>query len=147
KWCAQRLKGTLPAAVEFDDLVSAGVFGLISAIAAFDPERGVKFENYCVLPIRGAMLDELRRVDWVPRTVRGKETALRRLGEALERALGRPPISEEASYVLDCSAEEYEQLAADASPRQQMSLQEKWYETDSFKDVCPIHILTDPRAE
>src|SRR5260370_17465523 len=69
KYNAERIWSRLPEGVELDDLISAGVFGLMDAIEAFDLERGVKFETYCVPRIRGAMLDELRTMDWVPRFV------------------------------------------------------------------------------
>ena len=67
KYNGERIWQRLPDGVELDDLISAGVFGLMDAIDAFDLERGVKFETYCVPRIRGAMLDELRTMDWVPR--------------------------------------------------------------------------------
>src|SRR5437763_13535172 len=72
KYNAERIWARLPEGVDLDDLISAGVFGLMDAIDAFDLERGVKFETYCVPRIRGAMLDELRTMDWVPRLVRSK---------------------------------------------------------------------------
>jgi RNA polymerase sigma factor (sigma-70 family) len=73
KYNAERIWARLPDGVDLDDLISAGVFGLMDAIDAFDLERGVKFETYCVPRIRGAMLDELRTMDWVPRLVRSKK--------------------------------------------------------------------------
>ena len=76
KYNAERIWSRLPEGVELDDLISAGVFGLMDAIEAFDLERGVKFETYCVPRIRGAMLDELRTMDWVPRLVRSKASKL-----------------------------------------------------------------------
>src|SRR5271169_1697926 len=72
KYNAERIWARLPDGVELDDLISAGVFGLMDAIDAFDLDRGVKFETYCVPRIRGAMLDELRTMDWVPRLVRSR---------------------------------------------------------------------------
>jgi len=72
KYNGERIWARLPDGVDLDDLISAGVFGLMDAIKAFDMERGVKFETYCVPRIRGAMLDELRTMDWVPRLVRSK---------------------------------------------------------------------------
>ena len=72
KYNAERIWQRLPEGVDLDDLISAGVFGLMDAIDAFDLSRGVKFETYCVPRIRGAMLDELRTMDWVPRLVRSK---------------------------------------------------------------------------
>src|SRR5687768_16257494 len=72
----ERIWSRLPDGVDRDDLASAGVFGLMSAVDAFDPDRGVKFETYCSTRIRGAMLDELRTMDWVPRLVRSKSSRL-----------------------------------------------------------------------
>src|SRR6187551_1751062 len=72
KYNGERIWARLPEGVELDDLISAGIFGLMDAITAFDMDRGVKFETYCVPRIRGAMLDELRTMDWVPRLVRSK---------------------------------------------------------------------------
>ena len=76
KYNGERIWARLPDGVELDDLISAGVFGLMDAIDAFDMTRGVKFETYCVPRIRGAMLDELRTMDWVPRLVRSKHSKL-----------------------------------------------------------------------
>ena len=91
KYNAERIWSRLPEGVDLDDLISAGVFGLMDAIDAFDLERGVKFETYCVPRIRGAMLDELRTMDWVPRLVRSKASKLEEARKALEAELGRPP--------------------------------------------------------
>ena len=93
KYNAERIWSRLPEGVELDDLISAGVFGLMDAIEAFDLERGVKFETYCVPRIRGAMLDELRTMDWVPRLVRSKHTKLEESRKSLEASLGRPPTA------------------------------------------------------
>ena len=79
RYHAERVWSRLPDEVDLDDLTSAGIFGLMDAIDAFDPDRGVKFETYCVPRIRGAMLDELRKMDWVPRLVRSRA---RKLSEA-----------------------------------------------------------------
>ena len=75
RYNAERIHVKLPDEVELDDLMSAGIFGLMDAIAAFDLERGVKFETYCAPRIRGAILDELRSMDWVPRLVRSRAAA------------------------------------------------------------------------
>src|SRR5438132_12627349 len=95
KYNAERIWQRLPDGVDLDDLISAGVFGLLDAIEAFDLERGVKFETYCVPRIRGAMLDELRTMDWVPRLVRSKATRLEEARKSLEAQIGRPPRPEE----------------------------------------------------
>ena len=91
KYNGERIWSRLPDGVELDDLISAGVFGLMDAIKAFDLSRGVKFETYCVPRIRGAMLDELRSMDWVPRLVRSKASKLNEGVKKLEARLGRHP--------------------------------------------------------
>src|SRR6218665_965515 len=88
---AERVWQKLPDGVDINDLISAGVFGLMDAIDAFDLDRGVKFETYCVPRIRGAMLDELRTMDWVPRLVRSKASKLNESLKQLEAKLGRAP--------------------------------------------------------
>jgi RNA polymerase sigma factor for flagellar operon FliA len=147
KYNAERIWARLPEGVDLDDLISAGVFGLMDAIGAFDLERGVKFETYCVPRIRGAMLDELRTMDWVPRLVRSKHTKLEETRKGLEAELGRPPSSDEMAKRLGLSLKEYEKLAGDATAVGLVSLNKKWYETDSYKDVREIDILEDKKAE
>ena len=88
KYNGERIWARLPEGVELDDLVSAGIFGLMDAIDAFDLTRGVKFETYCVPRIRGAMLDELRTMDWVPRLVRSKASKLNEALKTLEAKIG-----------------------------------------------------------
>src|SRR5437773_10326179 len=95
KYNAERIWARLPEGVELDDLISAGVFGLMDAIDAFDMTRGVKFETYCVPRIRGAMLDELRTMDWVPRLVRSKASKLGQATKQPEARLGRAPTEHE----------------------------------------------------
>ena len=87
KYNGERIWQRLPDGVELDDLISAGVFGLMDAIDAFDMERGVKFETYCVPRIRGAMLDELRTMDWVPRLVRSKASKINNATSVLKQNL------------------------------------------------------------
>src|SRR3984893_1329046 len=100
KYNGERIWARLPEGVELDDLVSAGVFGLMDAIDAFDLSRGVKFETYCVPRIRGAMLDELRTMDWVPRLVRSKASKLNEGIKTLEAKLGRSPTEIELAELL-----------------------------------------------
>ncbi len=85
KYLAQRLASRLPASICLDDLISTGVLGLMDAIAKYDPTRGTTFKTYAAWRMRGAMLDELREMDWVPRSVRLKEHALTQAYAALER--------------------------------------------------------------
>src|ERR1041385_3461260 len=95
RYNAERVWAKLPDGVDLNDLISAGVFGLMDAIEAFDLTRGVKFETYCVPRIRGAMLDELRTMDWVPRLVRSKASRVEAARKAAEADLGRPPTDGE----------------------------------------------------
>ena len=147
KYNAERIWQRLPDGVELDDLISAGVFGLMDAIDAFDLERGVKFETYCVPRIRGAMLDELRTMDWVPRLVRSKASKMEEARKSLEAQLGRPPRPEEMAERLRVSLEEFNKMLGDATAVSQVSLNKKWYETDSYKDVREIDILEDKKSE
>jgi RNA polymerase sigma factor for flagellar operon FliA len=147
KYNAERIWARLPDGVDLDDLISAGVFGLMDAIDAFDLERGVKFETYCVPRIRGAMLDELRTMDWVPRLVRSKHTKLEEARKSLEAALGRPPRPDEMATRMGLSLEEFQKMTGDATAVSLVSLNKKWYETDSYKDVREIDILEDKKAE
>ena len=94
RYNGERIWARLPDGVELDDLISAGIFGLMDAIEAFDMERGVKFETYCVPRIRGAMLDELRTMDWVPRLVRSKASKLSEATKQLETRYGRQPTDQ-----------------------------------------------------
>ena len=147
KYNGERIWARLPEGVELDDLISAGVFGLMDAIDAFDLSRGVKFETYCVPRIRGAMLDELRTMDWVPRLVRSKASKLGEATKTLEARLGRHPTELELSEHRGLSAQELEKMLIEANAVNLISLNKKWYETDSYKDVREIDILEDKKGE
>lgn len=147
KYNGERIWSRLPDGVELDDLISAGVFGLMDAINAFDMSRGVKFETYCVPRIRGAMLDELRSMDWVPRLVRSKASKLNEAVKQLENKLGRAPTEIELANKMELTVPELEKLITDANAVGLISLNKKWYETDSYKDVREIDILEDKKGE
>ncbi len=147
RYNGERIWQRLPDGVELDDLISAGVFGLMDAIDAFDMERGVKFETYCVPRIRGAMLDELRCMDWVPRLVRSKASKLNAAMRKLENRLGRAPTEVELAAQLEITVPELEKMVNDANAVNLISLNKKWYETDSYKDVREIDILEDKKGE
>lgn len=147
KYNAERIWARLPDGVELDDLISAGVFGLMDAIDAFDLTRGVKFETYCVPRIRGAMLDELRTMDWVPRLVRSKASRMEEARKSLEAQLGRPPRPDELAARLGVPLEQIDEYVGEATAVSLVSLNKKWYETDSYKDVREIDILEDKKAE
>ena len=147
KYNGERIWARLPEGVELDDLISAGVFGLMDAIDAFDLSRGVKFETYCVPRIRGAMLDELRTMDWVPRLVRSKASKLNEAIKNLEARHGRQPTEIELAAELQITVPELEKMILDANAVNLISLNKKWYETDSYKDVREIDILEDKKGE
>ncbi len=147
KYNAERIWSRLPEGVDLDDLISAGVFGLMDAIDAFDLDRGVKFETYCVPRIRGAMLDELRTMDWVPRLVRSKASKLEEARKTLEAQLGRPPRPDELAERMQMSLIDLEKMMNEANAVSLISLNKKWYETDSYKDIREIDILEDKKAE
>ncbi|MFN3150973.1 FliA/WhiG family RNA polymerase sigma factor [Bremerella sp.] len=147
KYNGERIWARLPEGVELDDLISAGVFGLMDAIDAFDMSRGVKFETYCVPRIRGAMLDELRTMDWVPRLVRSKASKLNEATKQLEAKFGRQPTHQELADHMQMPLKELEKMVSDANAVGLISLNKKWYETDSYKDVREIDILEDKKGE
>lgn len=113
KFVAGRLAAGLPKSVDTGDLVSAGVFGLMNAIDKFDPANGAKFETYAIPRIRGAILDGLRALDWVPRSVRSRSRSVQDAIASLEHQLGRTPTDEEISAELKISVEELEKWLAD----------------------------------
>jgi RNA polymerase sigma factor for flagellar operon FliA len=147
KYNGERIWARLPEGVELDDLISAGVFGLMDAIDSYDLSRGVKFETYCVPRIRGAMLDELRTMDWVPRLVRSKASKLNEAIRVLEARHGRPATDRELATQLELTIPELEKMILDANAVGLISLNKKWYETDSYKDVREIDMLEDKRGE
>lgn len=107
---AGRLFGPLPAGVERDDLIGAGVLGLVKAVDQFDPERGIKFETYAITLIRGAILEMLRGDDWVPRLIRDQQKQLKAAYMRLEARLGRPATEEEIAEELGISTEKLDKL-------------------------------------
>jgi len=145
KYNAERVHSKLPDEVDVEDLMSAGIFGLMDAIDAFDLERGVKFETYCAPRIRGAILDELRSMDWVPRLVRSRSSQVDQATKRLEKQTGRKPTEEEISQELGVSGDEYDKIRRDAGAVQTVSLSRKWFETDSNKDVREIDVLEDAK--
>ncbi len=147
RYNAERIGAKLPGEIDQDDLVSAGIFGLMDAIEAFDLDRGVKFETYCAPRIRGAILDELRSMDWVPRLVRSRANKLEGVLRGLESTLGRKPTETEIAKRLNLSRPEFEKLLREATAVIQLSLSRKHSETDSNKDVCEIDVIEDKRGK
>ena len=146
KYTADRISAKLPSEVDVDDLISAGVFGLVDAIEAFDLERGVKFETYCSPRVRGAILDELRTMDWVPRLVRSRAHKLENATKSLRAELGRLPSDAEIARRLEVSRAELTKLAKDATAVSVISLSRRYYEHDSSREMQEIDILQDRRS-
>jgi len=147
KYSAERLHAKLPDEVDVEDLMSAGIFGLMDAINAFDWKRGVKFETYCAPRVRGAILDELRAMDWVPRLVRSRAHKLNQAAHALEAQLGRRPDARELAKKMRIPLREFRKLQRDARAVGLVSLSRKWFETDSSKDVREIDVIEDKRSD
>ena len=147
RYTAERLYSKLPDKVELDDLISAGTFGLMDAIDAFDPERGVKFETYCSPRIRGAILDELRSMDWVPRLVRARAHQLAKVTQSLETYLGRLPTEKETAKELDMDMEEFNRLQKDANPVNLVSLNTEYNDSEGEKDIREIDVIGDDKSQ
>jgi len=143
---AERIGAKLPDEVDVDDLVSAGVFGLLDAIDAYDLDRGVKFETYCAPRIRGAILDELRNMDWVPRLVRHRAHRLSDVMRTLETELGRLPSEDEIARRLGMTRVQFQKLMRDASTVSLISLSRKFSDNDSSRDVSEIDVVPDQRS-
>ncbi|MCI0498494.1 MAG: FliA/WhiG family RNA polymerase sigma factor [Planctomycetales bacterium] len=147
KYTAERIWVKLPDKVELDDLIQAGIFGLMDAIDAYDPERGVKFETYCTPRIRGSILDELRSMDWVPRLVRARAHQLERARQTLEAHLGRMPTEQELASELNMNKEEFHRLQRDANAIGLISLTNNFNENEGERDVREIDIIHDQRSK
>ncbi len=146
RYNAERIGAKLPDEVDVDDLMSSGIFGLVDAIDAFDLERGVKFETYCASRIRGAILDELRNMDWVPRLVRHRAHKLAEATRALEVELGRAPHEDEIARRLDLPKPQFEKLIRDANAVSLISLSRKYTDPESHRDVFEIDVLPDQQG-
>ncbi len=126
KYVAGRVSIGLPHNVEKADLVSYGMFGLIDAIKKFDPFKNIKFETYAITRIRGAIIDELRSLDWVPRSVRRKGKLLEKAYIELENKLKRNPTDEEIAENLEISLAELQTLYNQLSYTSHIALEEFW---------------------
>lgn len=147
KYTAERLHSKLPDKVDVDDLISAGTFGLMDAIDAYDPARGVKFETYCSPRIRGSILDELRSMDWVPRLVRARTNQLTRATRSLEAHFGRKPTEEETAEKMNLGMTEFNRLQRDAGAVGVVSLDTTCGDSDGENDVREIDIIKDKKSQ
>jgi RNA polymerase sigma factor for flagellar operon FliA len=138
KYVAGRLGSGLPAHVDEGDLVSYGLLGLIGAIERYDPERDVKFETYAIARIKGSIIDELRAMDWVPRSVRARARDIERAVAELEAKLGRAPTDEEISGKLGVSQEELDDSLSEISRSSIAALDELWTISSSGGDTVAL---------
>ncbi len=147
RYTAERVHQKLPSEVDVDDLYSAGLFGLMQAIDAYDLERGFKFETYCTQRIRGAIYDELRAMDWVPRLVRSRSTKVDRARKSIEMETGNKATEDQIMDFLEIDKDEFEKIEKDSRPVGMTSLNRKAYDSDSSKEVQEIDVIQDQRQE
>jgi len=140
---AGRMAMGFPKSVELSDLVNTGVIGLIEAFSNFDPERGVKFETYAVPRIRGAILDELRALDWVPRSTRAKSREIERALVKLENDLGRTPNNDELANCLDVSLGDLHKSLNDVASTTILSLDEMIYGEEDNRQIPRVETIED----
>jgi RNA polymerase sigma factor for flagellar operon FliA len=147
KYVAGRLGSGLPAHVDEGDLVSYGLLGLIGAIERFDPDRDIKFETYAIARIKGSIIDELRSLDWVPRSVRARARDIERAIGALEAKLTRAPSDEEIAAALNITEGEFHDSLLEISRSSIAALDELWSAPGSSGDaVALIDTIEDPQA-
>ncbi len=152
KFVAGRLGAGLPSHVEDADLISYGLVGLIGAIERFEPERGIKFETFAMTRIRGSIIDELRTLDWVPRSVRARAREIERANMKLEATLQRAPSDEEMAGELGMSVDDFHEALLQISNSTIVALDELWNVSDStgdsvsLLDTLPDRGAPDPQA-
>jgi RNA polymerase sigma factor FliA len=145
KYVAGRVSVGLPATIEHSDLTSYGMFGLIDAIAKFDITRGLKFETYAISRIKGAIIDELRSIDWIPRSVRSKARDVEKALTALETKLRRTPSEQELAAELEVSITELRTMLAQVSLTSIVALDESFAGDESERQSL-VETLQDPKA-
>lgn len=146
KLVALRMIRRFPQQVELEDLINAGVMGLIDAASKFDAERDVKFETYAEFRIKGAILDELRSLDWVPRSLRQKFHELERAYDKLLKESNKIPSEEELAKEMRISLGELEEVIAQASCSVLMSLEDLGYTNEEGHSVVPSDLIKEPNA-
>jgi RNA polymerase sigma factor for flagellar operon FliA len=143
KYVAGRLGSGLPAHVDEGDLVSYGLLGLIGAIDRYDPERDIKFETYAIMRIKGAIIDELRALDWVPRSVRSRAREIERAIAELEAKLGRAPEDDEIAAKIGITTDELEESLTDISRSSIAALDELWSVSGEGDQVSLLDTIED----
>ncbi|MBM7623497.1 RNA polymerase sigma factor for flagellar operon FliA [Sporohalobacter salinus] len=146
KYVANRVAINLPDKFEFEDLENYGIIGLIDAIERFDHRRGMKFSTYAISRIRGSIIDQLRKLDWVPTTVRRKAKRVSEINSKLANKLGRFPTDEEIREELDLNYDEYSELMSEINIPQTTSL-DSFINSRQVDGVTLIEIIADEDVE
>jgi RNA polymerase sigma factor for flagellar operon FliA len=146
KRLAHHMKAKLPPSVEVDDLVQAGMIGLLDAISRYEETHGAQFETYAVMRIRGAMLDELRSSDWMPRSLRQNMRKVESAMSTLQQRLGRPPSESEVAKSLKLSLTDYQDMLSEGGGHQLVYYEDFHDEdgNDSFLDRYAADEEADP---
>src|SRR5262245_13114219 len=148
KFIAGRRASGLPSHVDESDLISYGLLGLIGAIERFDPDRDIKFETYAVARVKGAIIDELRSLDWVPRSVRARARNVERAHVALEAKLQRAPTDEEMAEKLEMSVDDFRGVLLEIANSSVLALDDLWTFTDpeGGSQISILDTIQDPGA-
>lgn len=146
KYVAGKISMGMPQNIEFDDLVSYGIFGLIDAISKFDPARGIKFKTYAMTRIRGAIFDELRSIDWIPRSIRQKAKQIEQVISELENKLGRTVEDDEIARELGVTIDDFQSLLSKLSGTSMLSLNDIWYLGDDNDELSILETLEAPET-
>jgi RNA polymerase sigma factor for flagellar operon FliA len=148
KYVAGRMGSNFPSHVDESDLISYGLLGLIGALERFDPGRNIKFETYAIARIKGSILDELRSLDWVPRSVRSIARKIERSSAALENKLHRAPTDEEIAKDLDISEDEFQEALTKISSSSIVALEELWtISSTGTESVALIDTIEDRQSK
>ncbi len=147
KYVAGRMAASLPSHVEEADLISYGLIGLIAAVERFDLERAIKFETFAITRIKGSIIDELRSLDWVPRSVRARAREIERANAQLEHRLHRAPTDTEMAEALEMSVDDFQGALTQIANSSVIALDELWTLSDSSGDqVSLLDTIRDPNA-
>jgi RNA polymerase sigma factor FliA len=149
KFIAGRMASGLPSHVEEGDLISYGLLGLIGAIERFDLEREIKFETFAAARVKGAIIDELRSLDWVPRSVRARARDVERAHAKLEAKLQRAPSDEEMAEQLEMTVDEFQDALLEIANSSVLALDDLWTFADpegSGGQISVLDTITDPNA-
>lgn len=148
KYVAGRIASGLPSHIEESDLISYGLLGLVGAIERFDPKRDIKFETYAIARVKGAIIDELRSLDWVPRSVRTKMRKIEQVNAELEHELQRAPTDEELAKAMKTTVEDFHETLNQISSSSMVALDELWTISDTSGDkVTLLDTISDRAAE